>query len=125
MTVTYKGQECGTVLTALESKIKTLTPDPQSKGLYSIKEDGSDYVWTQRETPTKHYIDDIIFETEASNGDCLITSKSKSETLSYYDYETNFCNMWTVHNDVGGFSNLSTTECKFVPTDPVTRCAVY
>ena len=28
MTVTYKGQDCATVLTALEAKVKTLTPDP-------------------------------------------------------------------------------------------------
>ncbi|CDW82094.1 UNKNOWN [Stylonychia lemnae] len=123
--VTYKGQTCDTVLPKIESVIKSFTPEPESKGLYAIKEDGSDYVWSTRTTPTHHYVDDIIFETDASNGDCVVESKSRSESLSYYDYETNYCNMWAVHNVVGGFTDVTPSDCKFIPTDPVTRCAVY
>eukprot|EP00347_Sterkiella_histriomuscorum_P005487 403356427 len=125
MTVIYKNQECGQVLGKLEEVIKSFNPEKQSQGLYKIKESDSDYVWTTRETPTHHYIDDILFETSQKDSDCVVTSKSRSQALSYYDYETNFCNMWAVHNTTNGFSDLTTNNCTFVPSDPKSRCAIY
>eukprot|EP00347_Sterkiella_histriomuscorum_P010391 403376478 len=125
MHVTYSNQECSAVLEKLQSTIKDFTPEPKSKGLYKIKEQDADYVWTTRTTPTKHYVDDIIFELTQNGADCQVDSKSRSQTLSIYDYETNYCNMWTVHDAASGFSNLTTDHCKYVPTDPAARCAIY
>lgn len=93
MQVSYQGQQCATTFTNMEAKIKTLTPEPNANGVYTIKESATnDYIWTLRETPSAHYVDDIIFEYKQSGSDCVVNSKSRSQTLSYYDYETNYCN---------------------------------
>lgn len=102
--VTYPTKNCATVFAGLESAVKSFNPEPLSKGLYSIKEEATnDYLWTIRETPTHHYKDDIIFELKPSGNSCIVNSKSRSESPSVYDYETNYCNQWTVHQKVGGF----------------------
>ncbi len=128
MQVSYKGQSCSQVFTNLEAKLKTLTPEPSAGGVYTIREENSgDYIWTNRETPSHHYIDDIIFEFSNSGSDCVVKSKSRSQTLSYYDYETNYCNMYNPHRYLGGFSDLTTSECKWVPApaDVTTTCDKY
>ncbi len=126
MQVIYKGQQCSATFSTLEAKIKTLTPEPNAQGTYAIVESAqNDYIWTTRETPTKHYVDDIIFEFKQSGSDCVVNSRSRSQTLSYYDYETNYCNMYNPHRYVGGFTDLSTSQCKWVPTDANTTCDKY
>ena len=88
---------CAEVWTALDNTLKTMA-DP-AQGTYKVKEDGSnDYVWATRTTPVKKYVDDIMFTVSPStnNDTCTVTGKSRSQTLSYYDYETNFCNLYNV-----------------------------
>ena len=68
-----------------------------------FEEAENDYLWVTRETPSAHYIDDIIFEFIDNEGGCQLNSKSRSQSNSYFDYDTNYCNMWTVMNGVGGF----------------------
>ena len=119
--------DCSTVFANIESTVKSFSAGGPSKGLYAIKEEGSgDYVWTTRTTPVSKYVDDIIFEVvSGSNGGCTVNGKSKSESLSYYDYSTNYCNMWNVYNTVGGASKLTPTECSWQPDDATVTCAKY
>jgi hypothetical protein len=114
------------VFNSLESTIKRFTPEPDAKGIYAILEsEANDYIWTTRTTPVRKYVDDIIFEHSQNGDSCVVSSKSRSRSLSIYDYETNYCNQYNVHRGIGGFTNLSTSDCKYVPEDPVERCKIY
>ena len=87
-------QDCGNVYPILDSALKNGFKDPAG-GDYALKEDGlNDYVWVTRTTPVKHYVDDIIFELSSVSGGCAVNMRSRSETLSVYDYSTNYCNRW-------------------------------
>ena len=106
--------DCGTVYKVLENTATKGTDI--SGGLYELKEDGAnDFFWVTRTTPVKHYVDDIIFEVKgAQNGGCTVSSRSRSQTLSYYDYNTNYCNMYNVVRMSGlGFSSLTDSNCKW------------
>jgi len=81
-----------------------------------------------RTTPTKHYVDDIEFTLTPGKSNsaynvggetCTIMAKSRSESLSYLDYDTNYCNMWNVLRGSGlDFENFKTVgKCSGVPTD--------
>jgi hypothetical protein len=60
-----------------------------------------------RTTPVKKYVDDIAFEFSQTGADCLVKARSRSQTLSYYDYATNYCNMWNPLKYTGEFTNQS------------------
>ena len=94
-------------------------------GIYAVhKETLNKSVWVTRTTPTKHYVDDIMFSLSGT-ASCSITAKSRSQTTSYYDYDTNYCNMYNVFRGMGQkFSTPSTTDCKWVPDD-VSTCDKY
>jgi hypothetical protein len=101
------------------------TPDPAG-GTYKMKYEDTkhnDTVWVTRTTPTKHYIDDVIFELSGASAianSCKVLSRSRSRKLSYYDYDTNFCNMYNVFRTSGlTFSKVAPTKgsCKWVPDD--------
>ena len=78
-------------------------------------------LWYTRETPKKHYIDDVewLF-TDNSAGGCEISGRSRSRTESIYDYDTNFCNIWNplrLSPLLVPFANIDTVtwECPFHP----------
>ena len=101
------------------------------------EDNGSNYVlpdlWAQatRTTPTHHYVDDILFEIKENKVD----ARSRSRTLSYYDFETNYCNMWNVMNIATEFADSSVDfqkdvkitpeNCRWVPNNPEWRCSIY
>merc|ERR1712046_258838 len=92
--------------------------DPASPpGTYTLKEQGSDYVWSQRKTANGKYIDDVIWQTKgAANGNansCTINAKSRSETPSYLDNSVNYCNSY----------NALRTVCKSVTDISVGTCS--
>ena len=71
-------------------------------------------------------MDDIIFEMKAINSSaCTVSSKSRSQTLSYYDYDTNFCNQWNVLSRAGEIKTLAPNHCKFQPKNIEKTCAKY
>ena len=91
-------------------------------------------------------MDDILFDFVSSSddftkGSCTVKAKSRSQTLSYYDYNTNYCNMWNVLAQVPAkypqvadqsvapadwlTQALVTEDCKWAPEDPKKTCAVY
>ncbi len=118
--------DCDTTYKSIDSTARSFSPGP-STGLYAVKEETSgDYVWVTRTTPVQKYVDDIMFEVvSTTDGGCTVNAKSRSESLSYYDYDTNYCNMWNVFNTIGGFSGLTTNNCSWVPDVAATTCAKY
>ena len=124
--VTYPNSDCDQIWTDLETTIKSFANGGPSGGLYAIYEDAEDdYVWTTRTTPTHHYVDDIIFEVTQDGDNCNVDCKSRSETTSLYDYDTNYCNIWNVLTHTDTFTDLQTSHCLFVPSNPQSTCATY
>ena len=98
---TVVNTDCQTAMTQVESTITSFKAGGPSKGLYTMKdksfmsshgEDYHSYIWANRSTPVKHYTDDIIFGFKGTGATCTIGSKSRSQSLSYLDYGTNYCN---------------------------------
>ena len=113
---TTVGTSCDDVYAALNKTVSTSGFDPAG-GIYAIKQatSGSN-LWVTRTTPTKHYVDDIEFTLTGTKAVCSITAKSQSETLSYYDYDTNYCNMYNVFKKSGiEFTPVTTSECSWIP----------
>ena len=74
--------------------------DP-AHGTYKKVEEVGDTFWYTRTTPVKHYVDDVEFVlSEVAYRTCKVTAKSRSQSLSYYDYSTNFCNMYNVIREI-------------------------
>ena len=87
-------------------------------GLYAFVEKDPNMIWVTRTTPVKKYVDDIEFTFTNKGAQCQIDAKSRSQTLSYYDYDTNYCNMYNViRSQPLQFTKVSTTDCKWVPAD--------
>merc|ERR1719150_39904 len=64
---------------------------------YSVKSLSPSLDHFQHETPTHHYVDDVKFsEWKQSGNDVVVDAYSKSEPNSYYDYDTNFCNIFNL-----------------------------
>ena len=93
-------------------------------GVYTLYEDGDDYVWSTRLTRDKKYTDDQIFEFVDNSSGCSVTGHSRSQSPSQYDYSVNFCNLWNVYNGIGGFT-YSVGSCGYPADDPVSTCARY
>ena len=114
------GSDCATAFTALDKTIKSYSAGGPSHGLYEIHSEVQNMsIWTTRTTPTKHYVDDIEFTLTPSGNTCSIAAQSRSQTLSYLDYDTNYCNMWNVVKGSGlDFSDFKTNgACSGIPTD--------
>ena len=117
---------CDALYGEIDLTIRSWTEGGPSDGLYAVYEESAgDYVWSTRTTPVKHYVDDQIFELTASSAGCAVSAKSRSQSLSQYDYSTNYCNMWNVFEAIGGYTNLSINHCQYHPSDPVATCAIY
>jgi len=107
---------CADTYAALGKTVASPSWDP-AHGVYEVHYHVQDkIIWVTRTTPTKHYVDDIEFLLSANGTSCNISAKSRSETMSYYDYDTNFCNMYNVFKSSGvAFTPVTTSECKWVP----------
>jgi hypothetical protein len=107
---------CSDVYASFNKTVKTPSFDPAG-GIYAVKQEveGSS-IWVTRTTPTKHYVDDIEFTLTGTGATCNIAAKSRSETMSYYDYDTNYCNMYNVFRSSGvKFTPVTTSQCKWIP----------
>ena len=97
---------------------------------YSLISAG-DSLHIQHETPEKHYIDDVYFSFSDSDSECIISAKSKSEPNSYYDYDTNFCNIFNLFRDgtaekLNYDISIEYGDCEFHPsTDNNDYSAAY
>ena len=125
--VTYSGKSCSSVYASMKNVLTQYQGGDPGKGIYQfISQKDSTYFWMTRTTPVKKYVDDIAFEfVGTATGDCIVKSRSRSQSLSYYDYSTNFCNMWNPLHYTGSFTNQKVTQCPFPTSDPATTCNTY
>ena len=107
---------CADVYAAFDKTVTTASFDPAG-GIYAVKQaTAGSNLWVTRTTPTAHYIDDIEFTLTGTGAICSIAAKSRSESPSYYDYDTNYCNMYNVFKSSGvAFTPVTTSECAWVP----------
>ena len=115
-------------LNAVMTKELNNFSDP-ANGLYKKVQEKENYFWFTRTTPVKHYVDDISFVLQdGGNNTCSVTAKSQSQSLSYLDYGTNYCNMFNVMRTSGiNFTAPHVSNCnsKNVPSDVVATCNKY
>ena len=102
--------------------------DP-SNGQYTLHASGAGYTWATRLTKNKKYTDNVIFEfSDDGNGGCNLDAKSQSISLSFYDFDVNFCNMYNVieSSSIKG-TKLNVKNCRFHPDDSKIQstCAEY
>ena len=126
MNVKFVYTSCAVLYAELDDEIRSWANGDPSNGLMAVKEEELyTYIWSTRTTPVAHYIDDQIFELTQNGHDCDVLAKSRSQTTSLYDYDTNYCNMWNVLNSIGGMTSLTTKDCAWVPDSAVETCAIY
>jgi hypothetical protein len=126
MKALYPGEACATTYANMRKVITSWKGGDPGKGLYDIKEEKENtYIWVTRTTPVKRYVDDIAFEFSTTGSGCQVSSRSRSQSLSYYDYSTNYCNMWNPIKYTGSFQGLVVSDCKFPTDDPATTCNIY
>uniref|UniRef100_A0A7S3IQY0 Uncharacterized protein n=1 Tax=Strombidium inclinatum TaxID=197538 RepID=A0A7S3IQY0_9SPIT len=136
LNVTFTDKSCEQAFNIMKDKIELWHPEPGANGSYKIWDAvEEEQIWATRTTPTKGYVDDILFDYFGDPKDfekkgCSVSSKSRSQTLSFYDYHTNYCNMWNVLNEVEKDADLlgdaiEVSDCKWAPKDPATTCAKY
>ena len=124
--VTYTAQQCSAVYSSMKNALTQFQGGDAGKGVYAFVDQKEDtYFWMTRTTPVKKYVDDIAFELSQSGINCVVKSRSRSQSLSYYDYSTNFCNMWNPLKNTGAFTNQQVTSCPFPAADPATTCNTY
>ena len=128
MNVTFDGVTCDSLYQLVNNQVRSWENGDRcsSPGFYSVFEEREgDYVWSTRLTANKKYTDDQIFEFNKVGNTCQVAAKSRSQSLSYYDYSVNYCNMWNIFNEVGRFTIDSTPDCAYPADDPVKTCARY
>lgn len=95
MQVTYLGKDCKDMFVSLNNLLTEYQQGDPGKGIYAFHDiEINNYFWVTRTTPVRKYVDDIAFEFVDGCDGCSIWARSRSQSLSYYDYSTNFCNMW-------------------------------
>ena len=116
--------------------VDLLTPDVAGGMYRHFEETENKYVWAIRTTPSGKYDDDVIFELEDvvveddglnQASYCKIEARSRSQSFSEYDFDTNFCNMWNVLSRVEGMGEVDITRCAYYPKDSEiqTTCDKY
>lgn len=126
MRAVYPGEACSTTYSNMRAVILGWKSGDPGKGLYDIKEESANnYIWVTRTTPVKRYVDDISFQFASTSAGCQVSSKSRSQSLSYYDFSTNYCNMWNPLKYTGSFQNLAVSDCKFPTDEPAVTCNTY
>ena len=128
VTAQFDGVACEDLYKTVDNEIRSWGTDEASpsQGVYNLKEENeNDYIWSTRLTKNKKYTDDQLFEFQPSNGGCSVVGRSRSQSMSYYDYSVNFCNLWNVYNGTGSKFTYSTGKCGYPAKDPVTTCATY
>ena len=92
-------------------------------GHYSAKQSTDKLVWAERKTANGKYVDDVQWETTAGTAtSCTISGKSKSQSLSYYDYNVNFCNMYNPIRDLykTDIATVKNSNCRYPAKDAKT-----
>lgn len=145
MTITVSGESSSTMNASIVAEVKKrngyndscvyYSSDSGEVCGYSLVSAGSP-LHIQHETPVKHYVDDITMSFKDSGSDCVIDAKSESEPSSYYDYDTNFCNIFNLFRSgtaekLNYDISISYGSCEFHPSttngydDAYSQCNTY
>jgi len=74
--------------------------DPHNGGTYSVTSGAnSNDIKLQRITGGGQYTDKMAFVFQNDGSGCQVFACSHSQSTSYYDYSTNFCNLWDLFCD--------------------------
>ena len=130
VTAQFDSMSCADLYQGIDKEIRAWNSDTTSpsQGVYTLKEENdTEYIWSTRLTKNKKYTDDQIFMFEDSNGGCKVSGHSRSQSVSYYDYSVNFCNLWNVYNNLGSAFTYDTGSCASEPKskDVASTCATY
>ena len=130
METTFPMQPCSDLYDKFYDVIYSFSPEPQSKGYYRVKEtQDNDYIWAIREAPVTRVVDDIMFvfvEKHVTGGfECQVQARSRTQSPSFFDFNRNYCNMWTVFRKINGYLSVATGECPWVPDNARKICAIY
>jgi len=128
LSATFDGVSCDTLYALVDAEIRSWGSSTTSpaQGVYTIKEEANDdYIWSTRLTKNGSYTDDQLFEFTSTSAGCTVAGHSRSESMSYYDYSVNFCNLWNVYNGTGDAFTYSVGSCGYPADDPATTCATY
>ena len=136
ITVNFQEASCLDSFNAMKDFIETAHPEPGAGGTYKIWDaTEEEMIWATRTTPKKKYVDDIMFEfigdpTDFRAKGCSVKGRSRSQSLSYYDYSTNYCNMWNVMKQVEDSANdlannIVVSDCKYPAEKPEEVCLKY
>ncbi len=112
---------CAAAFQEVYNNVEAWKPEPDAGGIYELKSCNDDaettYIWAERLTGDKKYTDDVVL-TFTDNGDhCHIEGFSRSQSMSYWDYYTNFCNIRNLLKTVpGDIDSRKTKSCSFAPT---------
>merc|ERR1719469_162329 len=96
--------------------------DDPAKGFYSLFDHADNKsVWATRTGPGKKYTDDVMWEFTSVGTECNVHSKSRSQSLSYWDSYFNFCNQYNAYRSdsfkLDFLQNpTSISNCKFQPS---------
>ena len=127
----YEASSCLEVFNHMKDTMELWAPEPKAKGSYKIwNATEEEYLWFTRTTPSAKFVDDIDFQFFGNPADfqakgCTVKARSRSQSLSYYDYDTNYCNMWNVFQNNKEQATYGASDCKWVPKDAATQCAKY
>ena len=127
VSATFDGVSCDSLYALIDNEVRTWTTETSpAQGSYALKEEANDdYIWSTRLTKNGKYTDDQLFEFTTTNAGCTIAGHSRSQSMSYYDYSVNFCNLWNVYNGTGNAFTYSVGKCGYPADDPKTTCATY
>ena len=124
----FDGISCDNLYALVDAEIRawgSSTTSPAG-GVYRLKEETlDDYIWSTRLTRDEKYTDDNLFEFTENSAGCSVTGSSRSQSMSVYDYNVNFCNLWNVYNATGNSFTYSLGDCAYPADDPKTTCARY
>ena len=127
MTVKFNPQSCLQVFDRMKDVTETSEAEPKTAGglyaLWDATEEEELWVTRTKKAMIGHNKYDVMFDYFNSNEEnfqvdgCTVKAKSVSQSLGYYDNETNYCNMWNAFNTVKGFdkATVTTSDCKWVP----------
>ena len=110
----------------MKDSIEIWHPDPILKDEWSLWDAiEEERIWATKTSKKDTY--DILTEyfgdSDFRAPGCTVKAKSRSQTLSYYDGNANFCNMWKLMKQVDGDKkDVQVSECAWKPANPETDC---
>ena len=123
-------KDCATALKDLSEYVKSGRDEASPAGKYALFQEDSTMVWATRLTANGKYTDDVQWQKldDGSATKCTIVGKSRSQSLSYYDYNVNFCNIYNPLRGTGFDGDITSStkvsNCNF-PASSASTCDRY